>query len=164
MGKSGRPFTLYTRPRKRGKPVYYVRYKNPRGGWTVAQSTGQTSEGAAETYALEQLQTGAVASTAEVVPSIAHRGFPGRGASSACLSGNDSGSSESTQENLRFSPSGRDSSSNGGVRRRRVCPGRPVSRKAPDSICPSSPGTALGRRARVTGSPSFPYRRRPGDR
>jgi integrase len=71
MGKSGRPFTLYTRPRKRGKPVYYVRYKKPGGGWTVAQSTDQTSEGAAETYALEQLRTGGVAPTADVVPTFA---------------------------------------------------------------------------------------------
>jgi len=60
MGKTGRPFTLYSRPRKRGKPVYYVRYRKSEGGWTIAQCTGQTSEGAAETYALEQLRTGAV--------------------------------------------------------------------------------------------------------
>ncbi len=71
MGKSGRPFTLYTRPRKRGKPVYYVRYKKPGGSWTVAQSTGKTSEGAAETYALEQLRTGAVTPTDEAVPTFA---------------------------------------------------------------------------------------------
>ncbi|MCX7030679.1 MAG: hypothetical protein NTU62_11250 [Spirochaetes bacterium] len=71
MGKAGRPFTLYTRPRKRGKPVYYVRYKMPDGDWTIAQSTGQTSEGAAETYALEQLRTGAVDLTADEVPTFA---------------------------------------------------------------------------------------------
>ncbi|MGA2977568.1 MAG: tyrosine-type recombinase/integrase [Spirochaetia bacterium] len=71
MGKTGRPFTLYTRPRKRGKPVYYVRYRKPEGGWTIAQCTGQTSEGAAETYALEQLRTGAVAPTADEVPTFA---------------------------------------------------------------------------------------------
>jgi integrase len=71
MGKAGRPFTLYTRPRKRGKSVYYVRYRKPEGGWTIAQCTGQTSEGAAETYALEQLRTGAVALTADEVPTFA---------------------------------------------------------------------------------------------
>jgi len=70
MGKTGRPFTLYTRPRKRGKPVYYVRYRNP-GGWTVAESTGHTSEGAAESYALEQLRTGAVVPTAVEAPTFA---------------------------------------------------------------------------------------------
>ena len=61
MGKTGRPFTLYSRPRKRGKPIYYVRYKKPDGGWTTAESTGFRSEGAAESYALEQLKTGEVA-------------------------------------------------------------------------------------------------------
>jgi integrase len=71
MGKTGRPFTLYTRPRKRGKPVYYVRYKKPEGGWTIAQCTGQTSEGAAETYALEQLRTGAVSPTTDEVRTFA---------------------------------------------------------------------------------------------
>ena len=71
MGKAGRPFMLYVRPRKRGKPIYYVRYKRPGGGWTVAQSTGQTSEGAAETYALEQLRTGEVVPTADEVPTFA---------------------------------------------------------------------------------------------
>ena len=71
MGKTGRPFTLYTRPRKRGKPIYYVRYKKPGGGWTIAQSTGQTSEGAAESYALEKLKTGAVAPVVSDVPTFA---------------------------------------------------------------------------------------------
>lgn len=73
MGKAGRPVTLYARPRKRGKPVYYVRCKKPGGGWTVAQSTGQTSEGAAESYALEQLRTGAVVPTADEVPTFCRR-------------------------------------------------------------------------------------------
>jgi integrase len=81
MGKAGRPFTLYSRPRKRGKPIYYVRYKKPGGGWTIAVSTGHTSEGAAETYALEQLKTGAVASGANEVPTFAQwaAGFWGIG-------------------------------------------------------------------------------------
>jgi len=71
MGKTGRPFTLYTRPRKRGKPIYYVRYKKLGGGWTIAVSTGHTSEGAAEGYALEQLSAGAVAPAAGDVPTFA---------------------------------------------------------------------------------------------
>ena len=61
LGKTCRLFTVYTRPRRRGKLVCYVRYREPGGGWTIARCTGQTSEGAAETYALEQLRTGAVA-------------------------------------------------------------------------------------------------------
>jgi len=71
MGKTGRPFTLYTRPRKRGKPVHYVRYKKPGGGWTISQSTGQTSEGAAESYALDQSKTGAVVPDVGDVPTFA---------------------------------------------------------------------------------------------
>ncbi len=49
-------FSIYPRKRKNGKPVYYVRFKNPEGSYSTALSTGQGSRRAAEAWAAEYIQ------------------------------------------------------------------------------------------------------------
>jgi hypothetical protein len=63
MGTPDRLFSLYPRKRKSGKPTYYCRFRRPDGSWAAGKSTGQTSVGAAESWALEQIATGKVPAT-----------------------------------------------------------------------------------------------------
>lgn len=53
-------FTLYTRPRKDGKAVYYARFRLPGGARSPGKNTGQTSEAAARRWAMEYLRAGHV--------------------------------------------------------------------------------------------------------
>lgn len=43
---------------KRYNGVWYVQFKLPSGGFSTAKSTKQTSQGAAEAWAVEQIRTG----------------------------------------------------------------------------------------------------------
>jgi len=53
-------FSFYTRKRKKGKPVYYVRFRQPDGSWGSGKNTGQTSDGAAEGWAVQYLKQGQI--------------------------------------------------------------------------------------------------------
>ena len=46
-----RDFSLYLRPRRNGRPVYYARFRNDDGSWTSGNSTGQTVRTLAEGWA-----------------------------------------------------------------------------------------------------------------
>ncbi|MBP7583053.1 MAG: site-specific integrase [Spirochaetes bacterium] len=61
--RQGKPYNLFRRARKAGKPVYYCRFRKPGGGWTTAESTGETTKGAAEAWAVERLQAAGVFET-----------------------------------------------------------------------------------------------------
>lgn len=52
---SGKPYTLYRRDR-----VYYCRFKLQDGSWSPAKSTGETSKGRAEKWAVDYLHHGQV--------------------------------------------------------------------------------------------------------
>lgn len=51
-----RSFSLYKRKSKKGKPVYYCRFRLLDGSRTAGLSTGCTSRGSAERWALERLE------------------------------------------------------------------------------------------------------------
>ena len=70
MGTPDRAFSLYKRPRKSGKPTYYCRFRRADGSWGPGKSTGQTSAGAAEAWALERIATGAVAASSADCPTL----------------------------------------------------------------------------------------------
>lgn len=40
-------YSIYSRPRKKNKPIFYVQFKKPDGAYTTAKSTGQTTRRAA---------------------------------------------------------------------------------------------------------------------
>jgi len=54
-----KPFTMYRRPSKGGK-IFYVRFRDDDGNLMTARSSGQTTKGAAETWAWAQLKEGVV--------------------------------------------------------------------------------------------------------
>ena len=60
MPETNKPFSLYLRKRKKGKPVYYVRFRLPDGSRSTGKNTGQTSRGAAERWAWEYLNKGQI--------------------------------------------------------------------------------------------------------
>ena len=51
-----RDFSLYKRPRKGGRPVYYARFRNDDGSWTAGCSTGQTVRSLAEGWATAEVK------------------------------------------------------------------------------------------------------------
>ena len=51
-----RDFSLYKRPRKGGRPVYYARLHNDDGSWTTGCSTGQTVRSLAEGWAAAEVR------------------------------------------------------------------------------------------------------------
>jgi len=51
-----RDFSLYKRPRKGGRPVYYARFHNDDGSWTAGCSTGQTVRSLAEGWATAEVR------------------------------------------------------------------------------------------------------------
>ncbi len=55
-----KPFIVYKRKLKRGKAVYYVRYRLPDGTRLPGRSTGQTSKDAAEAWAWNHIDSGRV--------------------------------------------------------------------------------------------------------
>lgn len=55
-----KPFSLYTRKLKNGKPVYYVKFRLPDGSWSSGKCTGQISKNKAEAYCIDYLQTGGI--------------------------------------------------------------------------------------------------------
>jgi len=56
-----KPFNLYKRPiKKSGKYIYYCMFYDEAGNRMTAQSTGQTSKAAAETWAIDQLKKGLI--------------------------------------------------------------------------------------------------------
>ncbi len=56
--KFKKPLSFYLRKLKKGKPVYYVRFRIPGGSWSSGKNTGQTSRGSAEAWAIRYLQKG----------------------------------------------------------------------------------------------------------
>ena len=50
-----RDFSLFLRPRVRGRPVYYARLRQDDGSWTSAVSTGQTVRAPAEGWATAEV-------------------------------------------------------------------------------------------------------------
>jgi len=56
-----KPLSFYQRKLKKGKAVYYVRFRLPGGSWSSGKNTGQTSRGAAEAFAVRYLQAGQIA-------------------------------------------------------------------------------------------------------
>ncbi|MCP4129379.1 MAG: tyrosine-type recombinase/integrase [bacterium] len=57
---SNKPYSIYPRKRKNGKPVYYAQFRLPSGKWSTAKSTGETSKNRAENWCIEYLQAGQV--------------------------------------------------------------------------------------------------------
>jgi integrase len=53
MSTIGKPYSIFKRNR-----VYYCRFKLPDGNWSTARSTGETSKGRAERWAIDYLQAG----------------------------------------------------------------------------------------------------------
>ena len=51
-----RDFSLYLRPRRNGRPVYYARFRNDDGSWTSGISTGQTVRTLAEGWATAEVK------------------------------------------------------------------------------------------------------------
>lgn len=51
----GKPFSIF----KRGR-IYYAQFKTPTGQWSVAKSTGETSRGKAERWAIDYLTAGQI--------------------------------------------------------------------------------------------------------
>ena len=60
MQENNKPFSLYLRKRKKGKPVYYARFRLLNGKRSTGKNTGQTSKGAAERWAWEYLNKGQI--------------------------------------------------------------------------------------------------------
>jgi len=62
-----RPFNLYKRSTTRpGKYIYYVQFYDDVGNRMTARSTGQTSKGAAEAWAIEQLRKGLISANKNI--------------------------------------------------------------------------------------------------
>ena len=55
-----KPFHLYQRKMKKGKPIFYLQFYDETGVRLPGKSSGQTSRAAAETWAHEQLKQGNV--------------------------------------------------------------------------------------------------------
>lgn len=53
----GKPYTVFKR---KNSPFYYTQFKLPDGKWSVAKSTGETSKGRAERWAIDYLTTGQI--------------------------------------------------------------------------------------------------------
>jgi len=53
--------SYYLRKLKKGKPVYYVRFRLPGGLWSSGKNTGQTARGVTEAWVIQYLQAGQVA-------------------------------------------------------------------------------------------------------
>ena len=70
-----KPFSLYTRTPKNGKPVYYVKYRLPDGSWGTGRSTGQNSKYRAEAHCIEYLQTGGIVAKEKVTLEEYSRNF-----------------------------------------------------------------------------------------
>lgn len=51
-----RDFSLYLRPRRKGRPVYYARFHNDDGSWTAGCSTAQTVRSLAEGWATAEVR------------------------------------------------------------------------------------------------------------
>jgi integrase len=51
-----RDFSLYLRPRRKGRPVYYARFHEDDGSWTSGLSTGQTVRAIAEGWATQEVK------------------------------------------------------------------------------------------------------------
>ena len=60
MAPAPKLFSLYIRKRKKGKPVFYARFKNQDGSWTSGKNTGTTNRNTAESWAINYLQGGHV--------------------------------------------------------------------------------------------------------
>ena len=54
------PYFLYTRKRKDGGKVFYVKFYSPEGEYLTGKSTGKTDQSAAEAWAIEQIIQGRV--------------------------------------------------------------------------------------------------------
>lgn len=52
---AGKPFTFYTRKRKDGKKIIYIKFKRPDGSYTTGMSTGHTSRNQAEAWAFQYM-------------------------------------------------------------------------------------------------------------
>jgi len=58
-----RQFTIFPRPRKKGKPILYVQFRDPETGKRLtAVSSHETTRGRAEDWAIERLRKGVVSS------------------------------------------------------------------------------------------------------
>ena len=55
-----KPYYLYSRKRKDGKRVFYVKFRGPDGEYLSGKSTGETDESSAEGWAIEQIANGNV--------------------------------------------------------------------------------------------------------
>ena len=79
MGK--RQYSIYARPRKTGRPIFYVRFRRADGGWGPGHSTGATSENGARAWAEARIAEGTVPSAPGEMPTLAEwsRGFFGVG-------------------------------------------------------------------------------------
>ncbi len=51
-----RDFSLFLRPRRRDRPVYYARFRQDDGSWTSGVSTGQTVRALAEGWATSEVK------------------------------------------------------------------------------------------------------------
>lgn len=60
MPKPQKPFQLLRRKAKNSKYVYYVAFHLPDGSHSSPRSSGQTSKGAAENWAIEQINAGTI--------------------------------------------------------------------------------------------------------
>jgi integrase len=61
-----KPYYLYTRKRKDGKKVFYVKFRSPEGEYLTGKSTGETDQSAAEAWAIEQIVQGRVRVRADI--------------------------------------------------------------------------------------------------
>ncbi len=60
MAPIGKLFSLYSRKPRKGKPVFYARFKKPDGTWGSGKCTNTTNRNMAETWAINYLQGGQV--------------------------------------------------------------------------------------------------------
>ena len=60
MPRPKKPFQVLRRRVNKSKHVFYVSFRLPDGTVTSPRSSGQTSRGAAETWAIEQINEGKI--------------------------------------------------------------------------------------------------------
>ncbi len=66
-----RRFSLYARARKRGRPIYYCRFRKKDGTWGPGRSTGCTSEPAARGWAEARIESGKIPAAPGDCPTLA---------------------------------------------------------------------------------------------
>ena len=61
-----KPYTLYRRTRLKGKPIYYVQFYDEDGRRLPGRSSGQSTKGAAEVWAIGQIKQGVIGKKTEI--------------------------------------------------------------------------------------------------